>query len=107
MLKITSLAATKVQEFLQQNGRPEAGSGSVSSAAAARASSISSRSTTRPRPGTRYSSRTASGSSSTLEATLSGWTEIDYVDDIMGSGSVQQPELDRKLRLRRVLPGLK
>ncbi len=25
MLKITSLAATKVQEFLQQNGRPEAG----------------------------------------------------------------------------------
>jgi iron-sulfur cluster assembly accessory protein len=25
MLKITSLAATKVQEFLDQNGRPEAG----------------------------------------------------------------------------------
>lgn len=25
MLKITSLAATKVQEFLEQNGRPEAG----------------------------------------------------------------------------------
>ena len=25
MLKITSLAATKVQEFLQENGRPEAG----------------------------------------------------------------------------------
>ncbi len=25
MLNITSLAATKVQEFLQQNGRPEAG----------------------------------------------------------------------------------
>jgi iron-sulfur cluster insertion protein len=25
MLKITALAATKVQEFLQQNGRPEAG----------------------------------------------------------------------------------
>ncbi len=25
MLKITSMAATKVQEFLQENGRPEAG----------------------------------------------------------------------------------
>ena len=34
-------------------------------------------------------------------------TEIDYVEDIMGSGfPLQQPELHRQLRLRRVLPSL-
>jgi iron-sulfur cluster assembly accessory protein len=87
MLTITSLAATKVQEFLQQNGRPEAGlrvrvvgggcSGfqyqlALDDEAAAGDQVFE-------QNGVRFFVDSRS------HLYLDG-TEIDYVDDIMGSG---------------------
>ncbi len=87
MLKITSLAATKVQEFLEQNGRPEA---------ALRVRVVGGGCS-----GFQYQlalDDTASEDDEVFEQQgvklfidprsflyLDG-TEIDYVDDIMGSG---------------------
>ena len=102
MITITSLAATKVQEFLTQNGRPEA--------------ALRVRVAGGGCSGFQYQLALDDAASEGDEVFehdgvkllvdqrsylyLDG-TEIDYVEDIMGSGfRFQQPELDWKLRLR-------
>ncbi len=87
MLKITSMAATKVQEFLQQNGRPEAGlrvrvvGGGCSgfSYQLALDDAAATGDEVFEQNGVRFFVDPRSN------LYLDG-TEIDYVDDIMGSG---------------------
>ena len=102
MITITSLAATKVQEFLTQNGRPEA--------------ALRVRVAGGGCSGFQYQLALDDAASEGDEVFehdgvkllvdqrsylyLDG-TEIDYVEDIMGIRlPFQQPELDWKLRLR-------